>query len=172
MRDRSAPTSLYTDAQREVVANMAAAAARLPQVKALQIDFDASQSEHSFYAALLTDVRQRLPQGMPLSITALASWCTSDPWIDRLSPGTIDEAVPMLFRMGPDAMEMGLYIESGKEFRARACRGSVGLSTDERFSQAVLSGAIPRNGSWAIRRIYVFRQSPGAKGRQVRRYQR
>jgi hypothetical protein len=164
MPDRSAPTFLYTDAQREAVADMAASAARLPQVKALQIDFDASQSEQAFYAALLADVRQRLPQGMPLSITALASWCTSDPWVDRLPPGTIDEVVPMLFRLGPDAMEVASYVESGKEFRARACRGSVGLSTDERFSQAVMSGAIPQDRNWAKRRIYVF--SPASWGQR------
>jgi hypothetical protein len=160
----SAAKSLYTQPQREAVADMAVAAARLPQVKALQIDFDASQSEQPFYAELLQDVRRRLPRGMPLSITALASWCIGDPWLDRLPPGTIDEAVPMLFRMGPDALEVASYVESGKDFRSRACRGSLGVSTDERFSQGVLSGAISSNGgNWSRRRIYVFSPEPWAK---------
>jgi hypothetical protein len=157
----SAATSLYTQRQRDVVADMAAAAARLPNVKALQIDFDASQSEQPFYAALLQDVRRRLPEGMPLSITALASWCIGDPWLDQLPPGTIDEAVPMLFRMGPDALEVASYLESGNDFRSRACRGSLGVSTDERFSRGVLSGATSPNGrTWARRRIYVFSPDP------------
>ena len=157
--------SLYTEAQREAVAKMAVAAARLPQVKALQIDFDASQSEQPFYAALLQDVRRRLPQGMPLSITALASWCIGDPWLDRLPPGAIDEAVPMLFRMGPDEVEVASYMASGREFQARACRGSIGVSTDQRFSQAVLGGEIPQSRrSWASRRVYVF--SPEAWGQK------
>jgi hypothetical protein len=33
-----------------------------------------------------------------LSMTALASWCADDPWIDTT---TVDEIVPMLFQMGP-----------------------------------------------------------------------
>jgi hypothetical protein len=152
--DASAMT-LYSDVQRETVVNMIVAAARLPQVKALQIDFDAARSEQLFYASLLKNVRAELPEGMPLSITALASWCISDPWLDGLPPGTIDEAVPMLFRMGPDGLEVASYVESGGEFRARACRGSVGVSTDERFSQAILSGAIATK-NWSGRRIYVF----------------
>ena len=37
---------------------------------------------------------------VPLSITALASWCAQDRWMEGLP---VDETVPMLFRMGPDA---------------------------------------------------------------------
>jgi len=158
-------TSLYSEHQRQAVADMVVAAARLPRVKALQIDFDASQSEQPFYAALLQDVRTRLPEGMPLSITALASWCIFDTWLDHLPAGTIDEAVPMLFRMGPNATEVASFVESGREFPSSVCRESLGLSTDERFSQAVLRGAISRNQpTWPSRRIYVF--SPAAWGRQ------
>jgi hypothetical protein len=150
-------TSFYSEAQRKLVATMAASAAQLPGVKALQIDFDASQTEQPFYAALLKDVRARLPEGMPLSVTALASWCIGDPWLDELPPGTIDEAVPMLFRMGPDGAQVASYLRSGRDFRAHACRGSLGLSTDETFSRSFLNGAIGRNSAaWSSRRIYVF----------------
>ena len=65
-------------------------------VRAIQIDFDATTSEHDFYAALLRDVRRRLRPDLSLSITALASWCIGDSWLDTLAPGTIDEAVHAL----------------------------------------------------------------------------
>jgi hypothetical protein len=155
----------YTETQRHLVATMATDAARLSGVKALQIDFDASQSERAFYAALLEDMRRRLPRGMPLSITALASWCIGDHWLDRLSPGTVDEAVPMLFRMGPDGESIASYLKSGNEFRSPLCRASLGVSTDESLSQALLSGSIGQDSvGWRSRRLYVF--SPRAWTKQ------
>jgi Protein of unknown function (DUF3142) len=155
----------YSDAQREGLATLAVEAAQLPGVKALQIDFDASQSEQPFYAALLQDVRHRLPREMPLSITALASWCIGDPWLEKLPPGTINEAVPMLFRMGPDAASVASYLRSANEFRPRVCRSSLGLSTDEPFSRALLNGAAqPDWAGWGSKRIYIF--SPHAWTKQ------
>jgi hypothetical protein len=147
----------YSDAQRERVAELIADAAATSGVRGLQIDFDAAQSEHAFYAALLQDVRQRLPREIPLSITALASWCIGDPWLERLPPGTIDEAVPMLFRMGPDEADIAAFLRSGNEFRPSVCRGSLGISTDEPLSQAILAGQF-KVGSQAAaeKRIYVF----------------
>lgn len=134
----------------------------IPSVQAIQIDFDAAISERPFYAALLSEVRRRLPPSMPLSITALASWCIGDPWLEKLPAGTIDEAVPMLFRLGPDAQDIVKFLRSGKEFPVTSCRGSLGLSTDEPLSRDVLSGAF-RGASPALRqkRVYVF--SPRAQ---------
>src|SRR5205085_1172314 len=63
-----------------------------PRVSAVQIDFDATESERDFYQDLLVQLRKRLPETMPLSITALASWCLYDDWIAGLA---VDEAVPM-----------------------------------------------------------------------------
>jgi len=111
-------------------------AAGLPGVRALQVDFDAVASERPFYRALLLELRRRLPARMPLSITALASWCESDGWIEGLP---VAEAVPMLFRMGPD------HYSAGGDFSSDLCRSSVGVSTDE------LPARIP-----AGRRVYVF----------------
>jgi len=111
-------------------------AASLPGVRALQVDFDAVASERTFYRALLQDVRRRLPPQMPLSITALASWCEADGWIAGLP---VAEAVPMLFRMGPD------HYTAGNDFRGELCRSSAGVSTDE------LPARIPSG-----RRVYVF----------------
>jgi hypothetical protein len=76
---------------------------------------------------------------MPLTVTALASWCMQT-WLDDLP---IDEAVPMLFRMGPGAAEFRAIGKSGL-WKAKICRGSVGLSTDE--PQVAARG----------RRVYIF----------------
>jgi len=124
----------YSNAQRFQVADMIASVATLPGVRAVQVDYDATESERTFYEQLLEDVRTRMPQGMPLSITALASWCVGDKWLDTLPQGTINEAVPMLFRMGSDAARVASFLQAGNQFPARVCRTSLGVSTDEPFS--------------------------------------
>ncbi len=130
---------------------------RLPGVSAIQIDFDATVSERPLYAALLTMVRRNLPPTMPLSITALASWCIGDPWLENLPPGTIDEAVPMLFRLGPDAADVVDFLHSGNDFSIPPCRTSLGLSNDEPLSRQLLAGHFPAaHSSWRQKRIYVF----------------
>jgi hypothetical protein len=147
----------YTEGQRQRVVSMISSFAGVQGVRAVQIDFDATRREHAFYRSLLEDLRKQLPPGTPISITALASWCIGDPWLEELPAGTIDEAVPMLFRMGPDARNISSFLNKGNEFRVTACRGSLGLSTDETFSLSILRGeregesvAIPK------KRIYVF----------------
>jgi hypothetical protein len=99
----------------------AIAAAAIPEVRALQIDFDATLSQRAFYRDLLADVRRRMPPSMPLSMTALTSWCESDSWIAGLP---VVEAVPMLFRMGPGE-------RPSRTFRPQLCRSSAGVSVDE-----------------------------------------
>jgi hypothetical protein len=155
------PAKPYTVTQLQIVARLITSVATLPGVKALQIDYDASRSERGSYAELLQDVRRQMPRGMPLSITALASWCIGDPWLEKLPPGTIDEAVPMLFRMGPDTRHVAEYLQSGREFGSAVCRGSLGVSTDEPLSQSLLSGAIPSSPARrSSNRIYVFLPHP------------
>ncbi len=92
---------------------------------ALQIDFDARRSERAWYRAMLNDVRAGMPAEMPLSITALASWCSGDRWMAGLP---IDEAVPMFFRMEP-----GVRGQNDPEVTIREplCAGAIGLSTHE-----------------------------------------
>ena len=107
-------------------------------VKALQIDFDARASERSFYRAFLVELRRGTP--LPIGITALASWCDRDSWINSQP---LAEAVPMFFRMG------------GRESRnmsvnAPGCSHSIGLSTDEAWPSSRPRGL--RDGA----RIYVF----------------
>lgn len=118
----------WTDAQRATVARAVAGAWR-PGVDGLQIDFDARASERAIYRLLLDDVRAAVPATVPLSITALASWCMDDHWMDGLP---VTEAVPMLFRMGPDDDAVTRRLEGGADFSKAICRHSVGRSTDER----------------------------------------
>lgn len=117
--------------------------ARWPGVQAIQIDFDAPVSERAFYRDLLNDVRRSMPDSTALSITALASWCEGDNWLGGLP---IDEAVPMLFRMGPDRGEILAQFRNRGSFAAEICNKSMGVSTDEPLS------APPRG-----RRVYIFR---------------
>ena len=112
------------------------------QVSSLQIDLDATRSQHDFYRALISDVRQRLPASMPLSITALGSWCMGDDWMSGLP---ITEAVPMLFRMGADRADIMQSLALGEDFREPLCRSSVGVSTDEPWPAPMLR-----------RHVYVF----------------
>src|SRR5262245_39949529 len=57
---------------------------KLPATSVVQIDFDATVSEREFYRGLLSEVRRQLPPSTSLSITALASWCAGDNWLDDL----------------------------------------------------------------------------------------
>jgi hypothetical protein len=117
-----------------------------PRVRAVQVDFDATLSQRDFYRHLLIELRRRIPPAIPISITALASWCLDDDWISALP---IDEAVPMLFRMSAGTHQVVARLASGKDFRSPLCQGSLGISTDERWS------TLP-----AGRRVYIFHTKP------------
>jgi hypothetical protein len=117
-------------------------AARVPGVSAIQIDFDAMLSQRALYSTLLRAVHARLPRDIRLSVTALSSWCSDDPWID---PRDVDEIVPMLFRMGPDARRVVTRLSEDGRWPVDACNGAIGLSTDERWR------AVP-----GVERVYVF----------------
>ena len=105
----------------------------------LQIDFDATASERVFYRALLHEIRREV-KGR-LTITALASWCMDDRWLAGLP---IDDAVPMLFRMGDDGRVIQMRLARGEDFREPICRSSIGVSLDERV-------IAPRG-----RRVWIF----------------
>lgn len=130
--------------QDQIAQSVAAIAnvASLPRVVAVQVDFDATVSQRAFYRDLLIELRQRLGPAAPISITALASWCLDDDWISGLP---IDEAVPMLFRMGAGTGDVVTHLTSGKDFRVPLCHDSLGISSDERWA------SLPRD-----RRLYVF----------------
>ena len=129
-------------AQRAAAAAAIVQAASVPGIAALQIDFDALASQREFYRGLIFDVRRALPPSLPLSITALASWCIGDDWLEVLP---IDEAVPMLFQMGPDGANVSRFLAEGHDFRAHACRQSAGIAAEE-----------PRPALSPGRRLYIF----------------
>lgn len=97
-------------------------------VRAIQIDFDALASERNFYKALLAELRPQLPENISLTITALASWCAYDNWLDSLP---VDEAVPMAFRMGADNKRMREFLAAENDWNEKLCRESYGTAMDE-----------------------------------------
>ncbi len=105
-----------------------AEASQLPNVRALQIDFDATVAQRDFYSAVLRNLHEDLPVGFPVSITALVSWCGRRSWLHGLQ---IDEAVPMFFRMGGPTATRGGAPRSQSVVAEPLCSGSIGLSTDE-----------------------------------------
>ncbi|MGB9409049.1 MAG: DUF3142 domain-containing protein [Terracidiphilus sp.] len=115
--------------------------AREPGIAALQLDFDATRSQRQFYRKLLFDLRRQMPANLPLSITALASWCSWDGWLHDLP---VDEAVPMLFRMEPDRRRAPPDIDDF-QIREPLCQTSVGVSTTEPWPSDLVG-----------KRIYVF----------------
>jgi hypothetical protein len=118
------------EAQRRAVLDRLAAEANRPGIAALQVDFEAPPSLRAFYVALLRELRPRLPDGLPLSITALASWCLTERWTADLP---VDEVVPMLFRMGPAGIAIRARLADGRDLSRAECRRSVGVALDEPF---------------------------------------
>jgi hypothetical protein len=134
-------TLALDDRQLLDAAAIIARTALLPRVVGVQIDFDARASERRLYERLLRAVRARLPAEAPLSMTALASWCQGDDWLRGLP---IDEAVPMLFRMGP-VNEPFKTIAASRHAAVPECQRAIGVSLDE-------SVVFRPEG----RRVYVF----------------
>ena len=121
--DRRQPPALSTTQLDRTIEEVVAATHR-DGIMALQIDFDATLSQRDFYRNLLKELRSSIPKTFPISITALASWCSRDNWLETLP---IDEAVPMMFRLGVEKRNF----QSGHEFSATPCKASAGISTDE-----------------------------------------
>ena len=102
----------------------------------LQIDFDARRSERALYRSLLDGLRAGMQETQPpaarspaaLQMTALASWCLGDNWIDSLP---VDRVVPMLFDMGVDADGVGRHLLAGGDLLPGRCREAWGTADDE-----------------------------------------
>ncbi len=132
-----------SDSQKERLVSLIVKTLELQNISAIQIDFDVAVSERDFYRSLLGTLRARLPGNTPLSITALASFCLGDRWMNGLP---VDEAVPMIFRMGADERQIKQFLENGGEFTEPLCRTSYGISLDEPL----------RMEFDYTRRIYIF----------------
>jgi hypothetical protein len=118
----------------------------LPDVKAVQIDFDAVASEREFYRQMIVELRKQLPQSVPLTMTSLASWCTGDAWFNDFP---VDEAVPMAFQMGADTEKIKRFLANGNDWNEPLCRGSYGVSIEELLKVEFKPG----------RRIYYFKST-------------
>ena len=133
-------------AQRDEIVQLVLNTLKLKNISALQIDFDAKVSQRGFYRELLTELRAKIPTTMPVSITALASFCLSDPWIKDLP---VDEAIPMIFRMGADNNKVKTMLKNGKDFSIPLCQQSYGIATDEPLTMNFDK----------TRRVYMFKGS-------------
>jgi hypothetical protein len=139
--------SSLSAAQSERLSELILKTLKLSNVSAVQVDFDAAKSERDFYQSLLSDLRRKLPDKVALSMTALASFCVGDRWLSDLP---VDEAVPMIFRMGADDQTIKRLLAEGNDFREPLCRKSFGVSLDEPIQTQFV----------ASRRRYVFNPRP------------
>lgn len=136
----------YSPEMIEKTASLVRSTLELPQVKAIQIDFDAVLSEREFYRLVMKKIREQLPAETPLTMTSLASWCTGDAWFNDFP---VDEAVPMAFQMGADEEKIKTYLRNGNDWREPLCRGSYGISVDDPLNVELKP----------LRRVYYFKNS-------------
>lgn len=133
----------FSSAMREETVAIIKQTLELPDVRAVQIDFDATVSERSFYRAMMSDLRRELPPDVPLTMTALASWCVGDSWLTGMP---VSEAVPMVFQMGADKEKIANYLRNGNDWSEPLCLGSYGISLEEGRYEGMRDG----------RRVYLF----------------
>jgi hypothetical protein len=152
--DNKHPPSFSPEQINTVVTQILQAAA-VSNAKGLQIDFDATRTQRSAYKVILSRLRKSLPPEMPLSITAIASWCAGDYWLADLP---VDEVVPMYFDMGVKESMKGQYLQyipDGATDIGKTnckCHTALGLSTSE---------AVPLKVSqFRGKRIYFFSTHP------------
>ena len=129
-KQKSNESDLSADAKEKVV-SLVKKTLELPNVKAIQIDFDATSSERDFYRDVIGELKKQLPENTPLTITALASWCVGDAWFAGFP---IDEAVPMAFEMGADDKAIRKFLTDGKDWREPLCQRSYGVAVDEQLN--------------------------------------
>lgn len=136
--------------QKERVIELVLKTLERTNVSAVQIDYDVATSEREFYRQLLHELRKRMPDNIALSMTALASFCLGDRWLGELP---VDEAVPMIFRMGADDRAIKNLLASGEDFHEPICRQSYGVAVDEPVTLTFRDS----------RRHYVFNHRPWTK---------
>lgn len=120
-------------------------------ISGCQIDFDATVSERPIYAKLIAGVKKEIPTSIPLSITALVSWCDTFSWLDDTA---IDYAVPMFYRLGSDREQIQNDRVGQTFMKSKKCQSAVGISTDEK---------IPNKKYRQGRDVYFFNPQPWTK---------
>lgn len=115
-----------TPGQRDVIVQQLLRAAQASPTNVVQLDFEARLSQRAFLADVVQAARRALPADVALSMTALASWCAGDRWMQTLPA---DEIVPMAFRMSRDSAT--LRAQLAERGRFSACPQAIGSATDE-----------------------------------------
>ena len=124
----------------EVVPLVLAAAAHGSR---LQLDFDATVSQRDWYRVLIGRVVAESP--VPVSMTALVSWCMGDFWMQDF-PAI--EIVPMFFDMGVDDANIRTRLRAGEDV-VGPCRGAWGRKdTDPLLPPGPRKEYIFHVGSW------------------------
>lgn len=119
---------VLSDAQSARVADELLRLAAQANRKVVQLDFEVRRSQRPFLAHTIGAIRARLDPSIALSVTALASWCLDDYWLQQIGA---DEVVPMAFRMGPAQQALrARLLQQGGFTRAR-CGAAIGFATDE-----------------------------------------
>lgn len=124
--DHSEPL-IWSPELRGRVSAAALAYAVAARTKRVQIDFEVRESERQILLDVLADVRAGLPKATVLSMTAIASWCDTERWLDA---APVDEIVPMLFRMGETGKRIENSLAKGRDFGNPRCRTALAISTD------------------------------------------
>jgi hypothetical protein len=126
---------------------------RQSKYQQLQIDFDTLPKEEGFYRDLLLALRQRLGEHAVISITAIASWCTNNRWLDKQQL-PINYVVPMFFNLDQDEQRRKDFIKHVPRQRqqlADYCQGPVGLATYESWQVPFITSDsvfVYTEGSW------------------------
>lgn len=123
-------TAPMTDAARAVLRDAVVRASHEAGVRGVQIDWDAPVSQREAYRTLWREVNTELAPGTWRSMTALASWCVGDRWLDDGAPA-VDEVVPMVFTMGRDGSEILRRLRALGAMPSARCRTSVGWAQGE-----------------------------------------
>lgn len=117
----------WTDSQRQRAVTAAVRLLANPRFEDWQVDFEVRASERHILLDLLTDLRARMPAGKRLSMTALASWCQTETWLET---APVDDIVPMMFRMGLAGAPLQARLVAGEDWRNPRCRGVIGVAAD------------------------------------------
>lgn len=123
---RAVRNARYGDAERELIVEAMRRLVADTGTQAIQLDFEVYHSQREFYKSVIRSFRKEQPR-LRLSVTALASWCGRDSWLEGLA---IDEVVPMLF----DASHAGGEA-SGHVPQNSLCGEAAGLATYEKYAR-------------------------------------
>ena len=162
----------------ERTAGLIKATLELPDVKGVQVDFDAVVSERNSYRELMRKLKAALsepPAGAPAAASASGvamsvGGQSEQPRQSSLVPRRsltmtslaswctgdawfndfpVDEAVPMVFQMGADSDKIKTFLRNGNDWQEPLCRGSYGISLEEGLFDGMKPG----------RRMYYFKNS-------------